>query len=163
MLQTQLAEQLGGRANLEQLSAQVLESSESMMARVYALRRLAEQFPSSTERELSLPDRQLLLRLRVEHSTALRQQALQIGRMLEPILAPLSGDSGTAPDQNAPSQPWQAATEGLFQSARRMDKLVGVMFGAAPNDTPWEQIPSQLRTSMAELRLRLDIYERSNK
>ncbi len=163
MLQARLAEQLGGRANLDQFSAQVLESSESLMARAYALRRLAEQFPSSAERELSAPDRQLLQRLRTEHSAALRQQAIQIGSMLDPLFSHLSGDSGMPPDRNVPSLPWQAVTEDLFQSARRTDKLVGVMFGAAPSDSPWDQIPAQLKTTLAELRVRLDIYERSNK
>jgi hypothetical protein len=162
-LQNRLAEQLGGRANLEQLAAQVLDSSESLMARAYALRRLAEQFPLAVERELSATDRQLLERLRAEHSTALRQQATEIDRELQPVLATVKGDASTAPDNGVPSEPWQAATEDLFQSARSLDKLLGVMFGSAPSETPGGQIPAQLKTRLAQLRARLDIYERSNK
>jgi len=161
-LQARLAEQLGGRANLEQLAAQVLDSSESLMARAYALRRLAEQFPVAVELELSAPDRELLRRLRSEHSAALGQQAAQIDRDVQPILAQVRGDKG-APDNGDPSESWQAATEGLFQSARRLDKLLGVMFGAAPSETPAGLIPAQLKTSLAQLRARLDTYERSNK
>jgi anti-sigma factor RsiW len=162
-LQARLAEQLGGRANLEQLSAQVLDSSESLMARAYALRRLSEQFPLTAERELSDADRQLLTRLRAEHSTALRQQVTDIDRALQPILATVPGDAGSAPNSGNPAEPWQAATEELFQSARRLDKLVGVMFGAAPSETPVGQLPAQLKTGLAQLHARLDIYERSNK
>jgi hypothetical protein len=167
-LQTRLAEQLGGRANLEQLAAQVLDSSELLMARAYALRRLAEQFPVATEQELSATDKQLLLRLRVEHSAALRQQATEIDHDLQPILsavnpATVNGDPATTPNNGIPSHPWQAATEDLFQSARRLDKLLGVMFGSAPSEIPAGQIPAQLKTSLAQLRARLDIYERSNK
>jgi hypothetical protein len=162
-LQARLAEQLGGRANLEQLAAQVLDSSESLMARAYALRRLAEQFPVAAERELSATDRQLLQRLRAEHSAALRQQATEIDRDLQPILATVSGDAGTPPANGLPSEPWQAATEELFQSARRLDKLLGVMFGAAPSEIPAGQIPAQLKTSLAQLRAKSDMYERSNK
>jgi hypothetical protein len=166
-LQTRLAEQLGGRANMEQLAAQVLDSSELLMARAYALRRLAEQFPVATEQELSATDKQLLRRLRAEHSAALRQQATEIDHDLRPILsavnpATVNGDTAT-PNNGIPSQPWQAATEDLFQSARRLDKLLGVMFGAAPSEIPAGQIPAQLKTSLAQLRARLDIYERSNK
>jgi hypothetical protein len=166
-LQTRLAEQLGGRANLEQLAAQVLDSSELLMARAYALRRLAEQFPVAAEQELSATDKQLLQRLRAEHSAALRQQATEIDHDLQPILvtvnpATVSSDAAT-PNNGIPSQPWQAATEDLFQSGRRLDKLLGVMFGAAPTEIPAGQIPAQLKTSLAQLRARLDIYERSNK
>jgi len=163
-LQTRLAEQLGGRANLEQLAAQVLDSSESLMARAYALRRLAEQFPVAAEQELNITDRQLLNRLRAEHAAALRQQASEIDRQLQPILATVNGDAGgTAPNTAIPSEPWQAAPEDLFQSARRLDKLLGVMFGAAPSEIPAGQISAQLKTSLAQLRARLDFYERSNK
>ena len=162
-LQTRLAEQLGGRANLDQLAAQVLDSSESLMARAYALRRLAEQFPVAVERELSVSDRQLLQRMRGEHSAALRQQATGIARALQPVLASGNGDAGTTPDRGIPLEPWQAATDNLFQSARRLDKLLGVMFGAAPSEIPAGQISAQLKTSLAQLRTGLDSYERSNK
>jgi hypothetical protein len=162
-LQARLAEQLGGRVNLEQLSVQVLDSSESLMARAYALRRLAEQFPVAVERELNGGDRDLLKRLRAEHSAALRHQISEIDRELQPILATMPGGAGTPPDNGPPSEPWQAATEALFQSARGLDKLVGVMFGAAPSDAPGGQLPAQLKTGLAQLRSRLDSYERSNK
>jgi len=162
-LQSRLAEQLGGRANLDQLAAQVLDSSESLMARAYALRRLAEQFPLAVERELSVSDRQLLQRMRGEHLAALRQQATGIARDLQPVLASINGDAGTAPDTGIPLESWQLATENLFQSARRLDKLLGVMFGAAPSEIPPWQISAQLKTSLAQLRAASDSYERSNK
>jgi hypothetical protein len=162
-LQRRMAEQLGGRANLEQLGVQVLDSSESLMARAYALHRLAEQFPLTSERELSVADREVLRRLRAEHSAALLRQVIEIDRELQPLLATVAGDRGASPENGIPSQSWQAATEDLFQSARRLDKLLGVIFGAAPSETPGGQIPAQLKTSLAELRARVDIYERSNK
>jgi len=133
------------------------------MARAYALRRLAEQFPLAADQELNATDRQLLTRLRAEHSTALRRQVTEIDRELQPILATVPGDAGSAPNSGNPTEPWQAATEDLFQSARKLDKLVGVMFGAAPSETSVGQLPVQLKTGLAQLRARLDIYERSNK
>ena len=162
-LQARLAGQLGGRANLEQLAAEVLDSSESLMARAYALRRLAEQFPVAAEQELSATDQALLKRLRAEHSAAMRQQAIEIGHELQPVLATVSSPVDPEPYSGIPSERWQTATEDLFQSARRLDKLLGVMFGAAPSETPGAQIPAQLKTSLLQLRAMLDIYERSNK
>jgi hypothetical protein len=105
----------------------------------------------------------LLARLRAEHSTALRRQVTEIDRELQPILAMVPGDPGSAPNSGNPTEPWQAATEDLFQSARKLDKLVGVMFGAAPSETSVGQLPVQLKTGLAQLHARLDIYERSNK
>jgi hypothetical protein len=160
-LQSRFAEQLGGRANLEQLAAQVLDSSESLMAHAFALRRLAEQFPLAAEQELKAGDRDVLKRLRTEHSAAMRRQTAAMDRELQPILATVNGGGPT--DSSVPSEPWQAAAEELFQTARRLDKLVGVMFGAAPSDTPGGQLPAQLKTGLAQLRARLDIYEQSNK
>jgi hypothetical protein len=162
-LQARLAEQLGGRANLDQLAAEVIDSSESLMARAYALRRLAEQFPSASEEELSVTGKGLLKRLRDEHSAALRQRAVEIDRLLRPVLSTVSPAAQLPPDNGIPPKPWQAATEELFQSARRLDKLLGVMFGAAPSETSSGQLPAQLKAGLAELHARLDIYERSNK
>ena len=161
--QSRLAEQLGGRANLEELSAQALDSTESLMARAYALRRLAEQFPAAAEQELDPGGRQLLERLRAEHSAALRQQVAALMRELQPILSAVGGGVTPSPGNASSSPPWQSATEDLFQSARQVDKLVGVMFGAAPSDSPGSQLPAQLKIGLAQLRARLDIYERSNK
>lgn len=159
-LQARLAERVGGRSNLDQLATQVLDTSESMMARAYALRRLAEEFPAGAEANLNAADRQLLERLRIEHTTAMRQAAGEIDRALESILAgTLAGD--TAIPEAAASGSWQAATEELFQSARKLDKLLGVMFGAAPSETQGDQL-RQLKTGLAQLRNMLAIYERSN-
>ena len=41
-LQSRVAEQIGGRVYFAQLAAQVLDLSEPMMSRAYALKRLAE-------------------------------------------------------------------------------------------------------------------------
>ena len=160
-LQTGLAERAGGRPNLDQLATQVLDTSESMMARAYALRRLAEEFPAGAEPDLNGADRQLLERLRREHTTAMRQAAAEINRALESILAGTPADNPAIPE-DAVSGSWQAATEELFQSARKLDKLLGVMFGAAPSETKGDQL-RQLKTGLAQLRNTLEIYERSNR
>ena len=63
-LQGRVAEQIGGRANFAQLATQVLDLSEPMMSRAYALRRLAERFPVQLDSGLRPEDSQLLARLR---------------------------------------------------------------------------------------------------
>jgi hypothetical protein len=48
----------------------------------------------------------------------------------------------------------------LFQSARRVEKLLAVMFGAAAPESPGDQVPSQLLSSLAQLRARVEAYAR---
>jgi hypothetical protein len=157
-LQSRMASQVGGRAYLEQLSAQVLDLNESMMAHAYALRRLAHGFPTDTEAGLSAADRQLLANLRQEHAAALLQQASEIDRALRPVLAPGNKGARAAPSAAGSSGTWQAATEDTFQSARRVEKLLAALFGASPTDVPSDQLPSQLLSSLAQLRAKLEAY-----
>jgi hypothetical protein len=148
---------VGGRANFEQLASQVLDLSEPMMSRVYALRRLAELFPPEQESQLSPQDRQLLRHLQQEHTAALRQQSAELNRMLKPVL-PTHG--GAAPGRIISSGAWQSATEDLFQTARRVEKLLAVMFAAAPGESADDQVPAQLLSSLSELRAKLEGYDR---
>jgi hypothetical protein len=154
-LQAQMAEQIGGRADFSQLAAQVLDMSEPMMARAYALRRLAERIPIEAQGELSAQDRQLLKTLQQEHIEALRRETIEIEELLRPALESVSGTPRGAPDSIAYS-----SAEELFQSARRVEKLLAVMFGAAPPESPTDQVPSQLLSSLAQLRARVDAYDR---
>ncbi len=157
-LQTRMAEQIGGPLVFSQLAAQILDSSEPMMARVYALRRLAERIPVAEESALNAQDRQLLLNLQQEHVRALRRQTAEIDRLLTPVLGPVS-PARAAPDSAILSGPWQPATEELFQSARQVDKLLAVMFGAATGETSSEQLPSQLLSSLTKLRAAIETYD----
>ncbi len=156
-MQSRVAEQIGGRANFEQLASEVLDLSEPMMSRVYALRRLAERFPADAEAQLTAPDRQLLRQLQREHIGALRQQTAELDRLLKPMRARSSGGN-TSGAINATA--WQPATEELFQSARRVERLLAVIFGAAPSDSADDQLPGQLLSSLAQLRAKVDVYER---
>jgi hypothetical protein len=154
-LQAQMAEQIGGRVDFSQLAAQVLDMSEPMMARAYALRHLAERIPIEAEAELSAQDRQLLKNLQQEHIEALRRQTAEIHRLLRPALESVSAAPYFSPGSIAHS-----SAEELFQSARRVEKLLAVMFGAAPPESPSDQVPSQLLSSLAQLRARVDAYNR---
>jgi len=154
-LQNRIAAQVGGRANFEQLASQVLDLSEPMMSRAYALRRLAELFPPDVEAQLSSQDRQLLRHLQQEHTAALRQQAAELNRMLKPVLPSAGGTHG-----GVLTGAWQPATEDLFQTARRLEKLLAVMFAAAPGESADDQVPAQLLSNLTQLRAKLEGYDR---
>jgi hypothetical protein len=154
-LQTRLAEQIGGRANFEQLASDIFDLSEPMMSRAYALRRLAQRFPTQVESQLNAPDRQILRQLTREHTAALRQQTAELDRLLKPVLGSSSGAPG-----GFSSTAWQPATEDLFQTARRVEKLLAVIFGAAPGESADDQLPSQLLASLTQLRAKVEGYDR---
>ncbi len=156
-VQSRIAEQVGGRANFEQLAAQVLDMSDPLMSRVYALRRLTERFPVAVEAQLEGQDLEILRRMQREHTAALRQQVLELEHVLKPALKSVGGRGmpGTALSRGL----WQPATEELFQSARRVEKLLAVMFGAAPADQATSdsaQLPGQLLAAVGELRAKVD-------
>jgi hypothetical protein len=157
-LQARVAEKLGGRVNFDELSAQVLDLSDQMMSRAYALRRLAERFPSELDSSLGDSDRQILAGLRQEHLNALVQLSDQIDQILRPVFGSLGVDLRKTNPETGLSLNWQPATEEVFQSARQSEKLLAIMFGAASSDSSGPQIPTQLAASLAQLHARLGGY-----
>ncbi len=160
LLQARIAEQMGGRAHFEQLAAQVLDMSEPLMARAYALRRLVDRFPVQVEAQLGSRDLETLRQLQREHTAALRQQTMELEQALKPVLSSAGGPARGAPPAALSADAWQPATEDLFQSARRVEKLLAVMFGASPSDSAEEQLPGQLQSSLAQLRAKVEAYDR---
>ena len=151
--QSRLEKQAGGRQRFEQLSAQVLDMSDTMMSRAYALRRLAERFSPDVEAQLSAADRQILHNVNSEHVDALAQQETQIEKLLGPVLISMGGSSGN---------PAAAAgtAEDVFRSARRVESLLATMLGATAGEAPNAQLPSQVLGALAELRVNLETYKR---
>lgn len=158
-LHARLAEQVGGRPHFEQLSAQLLDASEAMMSRAYALRRLAQRFPPESERELGARERRLLRDLGREHASALFTQSAAMEKMLAPVLVSLGGRAVTAPRAIQPAS-WQLGAEDLFHAARQMEKLLAMILGAAPGDVPAGELPSQLLAAMARVRTDAEALER---
>jgi hypothetical protein len=158
-LRARIAEQVGGRANFDQLAAQILDQSDPMMSRAYALRRLVERFPIPVEAQLGPPDLETLRRLRREHTSALRQQVLELERALKPALKSAGGVGRGTSGPALSSDTLQGATEELFQSARRVERLLAVMFGSAAGDTVEDQLPVQLLSGVAQLRAKVEAYD----
>ena len=153
-VQARIAEQMGGRARFDQIAAQALDLSDPLMARAYALRRLAEKFP--VEANLNPEDLATLHRLQRDHVSALREQTRELEQVLKPALK--SVPVGPASGLSDPSQ--NLTTEDLFQSARRVEKLLAVVFGAAPaDDSASSQLPAQLLSAVTDLRAKVEAYD----
>lgn len=153
-LQTKIAEQVGGRAHFDELAAQVLDRSEALMARAYALHRMEERFPAGVEAQLSPEDLGTLHRMQREHAAALLQEVVQLEQTLKPVLKPVGHASGL-------SEASQSLAPQLFQSARKVEKILAVVFGAAPPDdaSNTNQLPAQLMSAVTELRANVEAYD----
>ncbi len=156
--QARIEQQIGGRQNFEQFSSQLLDMTDAMMSRAYALRRLADRFSEDLEASLSPADRQVLQNLNREHTTAIKRQAAQIERLLQPVLMPLGGSPAGGTSSGIRSISWQPATEELFQNARNVETLLAVMLGVTPGNSN-SQLPSEVLVSVAQLRASSDAYE----
>ncbi|MFN7936906.1 MAG: zf-HC2 domain-containing protein [Bryobacteraceae bacterium] len=153
--QTQMANYLGGRPNLEQFSDQNLLLMDAAMTRVHALRRLAERFPASKERELSSDEQKTLASLRATHAAALREKI----DVLDQHMTQLLNGLGLAAEAPAPVQipaEWQTASQDLLFLARNLEKSMGVLLGGAPGDAV---SPAQIQSQLRQLRTKLSAYE----
>jgi hypothetical protein len=157
-LQARLEEQVGGRVYFEQLAGQALDMGDTVMSRVYALRRLAERFPPPVEAKLSGQEQQLLRRLEQEHAGVLARQTVELNRLLDPVLVSLGAKPAEILAGPIAATAWQPATETLFQSARRVEALLAAMFAGAPSQAPESQLPQDLLTGLAQLRAASNTY-----
>jgi hypothetical protein len=156
---SRLETQLGGRPQLESFSSQLLGRDEAAMARAYALRRLAQQFPAEAERQLSDGDLRLLKNLGREHVAALAREVTAIDRTASPVLASMGAAAPSRPSRNDAAT-WQAAAENLFRSASQVETLLAALLGATTPDRPASNLPAQLASSVAQLQADVQQCER---
>ena len=158
-LQARLEQQLGGRAEFEKFSAQVLDTNEAAMSRAYALRSLAQRFPSASEAELDAAGRRELRAMAREHLDSLAAQVTAMSRLLNPVLTSLGG--APAKVAASPSAGWQPAADDLFRASRRVEVLLSQLLGVAPQQASTTPLPTLLASALDELRTEVEECGRS--
>jgi hypothetical protein len=157
-VRARIEQQLGGRAEFERFSSQVLDDNEAAMARAYALRGLGRRFPAGSEASLPPADRVLLRRMAREHVNELARHADALDRALAGPLAALGGTAAAV--RHPEPRDWEEASGQLFDSARRVEVLLSVLLGAAPDREPEANLPSDLLTALRALHDDLSACER---
>lgn len=158
VIQSRVEQQLGGHAEFERFSAQILDSDEDAMKRVYALHSLAQKFPAGTESQLNAKDRELLTTLSREHAAVLAQKVSILESLLLPTLSSLGGTAALV--HAAPHSAWQPAVEDLFRSSTRVDKLVSIMLGMTPSEGSTASLPTDLLSALKDLQSNLGDCQR---
>jgi len=143
-LQEQILRQLGSRNAFEQFSNQTMEHSETLMARAYAVRRLAQRFTVEVEAGLSTDDRRMLTDLRRQHMTVLEQESNQLLRATQSVVPSMALPVAQASAAGS----WQAASEQMFQLSQQLERSLAVALGAAKGDISSER----LFTNIAQLK-----------
>ncbi len=157
-LQEAIVERLGGPTAFEQFSEGLLGINEELMARAYALHRLAQHFPPGKEAQLAPEDRRLLAKLRRDHAVPLAGLAAALEEQVRPALEGLGPAPGAA--AGLPAASWQEATEVLVNTARRTDYLTAVLLGGAAPEKGVEETAAEALTATAQLRLQAAEYLR---
>jgi hypothetical protein len=155
-IQSRMEQQLGGRAEFERFSGQLLDRMDGAMARVYALRSLAQRFPDGTP--MAAADTTRLRGLARQHLTVLDTEIHDLHRTLAPVLVTLGGQTAQGGPVNERS--WQAVSEELFRNARGLEVLLSGLLGATA-DGANAQAPTGLLKSFADVEADLDALSRT--
>jgi hypothetical protein len=151
MLQLQLQSYLGSSAALQKFTDGILDASDGAMARAHALRNLAECFPRDQEQTLSMADRSLLLTLRREHASALKELARQMVQLVQPVL-PIPEKSQQAVPR---ADSWQESTRDVLESTRQVDRLLNQMLAGGDSEQARQRTPQELASALASLQAQL--------
>jgi anti-sigma factor RsiW len=152
-IQSRLEEQLGGPAEFERFSSQILDVDDGAMSHAHALRNLARQFPAAAETGLSASDRRVLREMARENVTALSGSVNTLQRQLNGVLTSLGGRA--AQQGLSPLVSWQASAEDLFRASQRVQVLVSVLLGMTSGQISGE-LPANLLNALSELRANVD-------
>lgn len=158
-LQARIETQQGGRAAYDRFAAAVLDGYDAAMARLYALRRLAQRFPQDVEAQLAPGERDILRNLRREHADAFAAGIRQVQRTMTPALDALGAPAPHVPVPSNATGSWQPATEDLFSLARRVEINLGGLLGSASAAVSASELPTRLAADLAHLRACAEAYQ----
>jgi len=161
-VEARLEQHLGGHAQFDRFSTQLLDLDEAAMQRVFALRNLAQKFPPADEARLGSHDLNLLHELSRKHAAALAEKVGSMEQILVPTLSSLGGTAASVHPAGGPAA-WQSAAEDIYSSAHRVDVLISQMLGVTAGNASDSALPSDLMTALQDLRGNLDACQKALK
>jgi hypothetical protein len=153
-VEARIEKQLGGHAEFDRFSTQLLDLDQLAMERVHALRRLAQKFSPEEEVQLSSQDLSILHEISRKHTAVLVEKVNGMERMLVPMLSSLGGTAASV--RPAVHTAWQPAVEDVYRNASRVEVLASQMLGMAPATVSANGLPSELLAALKNLQGNLD-------
>jgi hypothetical protein len=144
-----LAKWFGSPEVQEDFTRSVLVNSTGLLARLYALKQLADRWPPESESRLSNQLRAKLATMIQEDASAAAQHCLELKLIVKPLLDDFAPANEETPPSAVP-RGWQDASIKELESAKDLDRLLRSLLttnksGAALNDS----LP-QIRQDLAE-------------
>ena len=137
--QAELEAALGGKAALERTSNDLLDLSDAVTARANALKKLTDQFASSS---LKSDEQAKIDSIKADHQRELKSAVETLARRAGPVFEKL----GVAVDP-------QASAQGtVLQAAQKTDQLLNILFAGAGTNRSLSQTVEELKVSMANLK-----------
>lgn len=145
-LQRMLEGRLGGRAAVSNLVDRTLDLTEASLARVHALRLLAERFPAAVEAQLGPADAAILNRLVRAHTSGLHMKSEQLRHILGQAFGEIEATRA------AVSTPWQASIPDLVRRTQMLDQMLSRGLAGSGPDVTSESIRSTVAQWSGDVR-----------
>lgn len=153
-----LEERLGGRANAELFLGELIETNDTLLAHLHALRRLAERFPPGVEAQLEVSERRQLAGLIAEHGSGAAALAASLEARARTVFAP--GSPAAEESSSTVAVPWQEAAAELLGLARNAESRLATMLEGADSETPPEAPAGRWLSGLARLKAETEAFRR---
>ena len=129
-----LSERIPDSLQREAFLGKAFDSSQKLLSRAFALKRLSERYPPDEEGRLSDEGRRTLRNIISDHVWAMQQIAAALGEQFAGVF----NASPPADTDDLQSVSWQAAAPGLLSIAQKVDADMTSLFTKPRDDDPKE-------------------------
>ena len=136
----------GGARQLQTITDESLETSNSLFAQSHSLLVLAKEFPPPVEATLSPASARMLLALRQRHVGAMTYALRRLRDQLRPLLT-----EDVLITEKAETASWQSESENLYESARNLDRLLSRLLAGSYEEGAGEQMLKQLPDDISKV------------
>ena len=137
-LNSQLEAALGGAAAFQTVANSAVDEDEQLMAAAHALHNLDARFPAAREAALGAHDLAVLKEIRADLEESFGGHARQLLALIEPVRHALAAKG-------------EAGGSGIFESAKRMDRVVLILFGGSPSGIAPGQLAAEFEGAARQL------------
>jgi hypothetical protein len=141
-----LQERAGGARQLQTITDETLETSNSLFAQSHSLLVLAQEFPPAVEAALSPHGANSLLALRQRHLGVMSYALRRLRDQLRPLMteeAPIT--------EAAKSASWQSQAESLYESTRNLDQLVSRLLAGSYHEQAGERMLKEMPDDISKV------------